>query len=400
MSRRSARITDPRLEPEEQQEEQQGAGRMVGGGGGDVEEQGRQEQEVTRCVCGHEEYQGGELGDSGFFLSCDACHVWQHGVCVGIPSEQLAPEVYYCEECRPDLHRLAKSGTHSLYSGPTPITPPPPPRARETSQKREEQSLPRNTTPGASSSFASPPLKRRSTLNSRDADYEEILQQVLQQSAQEDEVHGEHQEVKRRDRGSDRTEDQMPDYSPRANSSENEVAVIDDDDKTVPVKKEEFTERGHEDQESAEEEDPQAEGSTAASMQAGVKRKPRRKGVRRGGRRPGMKRAVDEPREEEARGVGRKKRKRNESANASNAAPEERERPSKPRFPQARASMGEMRKRVAAILEFITRTQIEMAAGIPSPDAGSAPHKSLECMDELTRELLSWEREFGRYGAR
>lgn len=37
-------------------------------------------------------------------VQCEDCEVWQHGNCMGIPSEDDCPEKYYCELCRPDLH--------------------------------------------------------------------------------------------------------------------------------------------------------------------------------------------------------------------------------------------------------------------------------------------------------
>lgn len=92
------------------------------------------EGEVTRCVCGREDYPGPPvpLSDNGrnhssrdsrrmpslataeglpedaggLFISCDTCGVWQHGGCVGIMREELSPENYYCEKCRDDLHEL------------------------------------------------------------------------------------------------------------------------------------------------------------------------------------------------------------------------------------------------------------------------------------------------------
>lgn len=43
---------------------------------------------------------------AGFFLQCDMCKVWQHGGCVGIMNEEQSPEEYFCEECRKDLHKI------------------------------------------------------------------------------------------------------------------------------------------------------------------------------------------------------------------------------------------------------------------------------------------------------
>jgi hypothetical protein len=85
-----------------------------------------EEDEVTRCICGFQEYpgppsdagksgpaltdpdaQGDDLG--GLFIQCDICKVWQHGGCVGIMDEAASPDEYFCEECRKDLHKVMKS---------------------------------------------------------------------------------------------------------------------------------------------------------------------------------------------------------------------------------------------------------------------------------------------------
>ena len=89
----------------------------------DEDEEG--DDSVTRCICGNTEYPGlpvpfassskrdgdpAELGGEdtgGMFIQCDTCKVWQHGGCVGILSEEMSPEEYFCEQCRKDLHKLA-----------------------------------------------------------------------------------------------------------------------------------------------------------------------------------------------------------------------------------------------------------------------------------------------------
>lgn len=89
-----------------------------------------EEDEVTRCLCGMQEYPGppsdagrskdgqlSALGDSdipgedagGLFIQCDICKVWQHGGCVGIMDEASSPDEYFCEECRKDLHKVMTS---------------------------------------------------------------------------------------------------------------------------------------------------------------------------------------------------------------------------------------------------------------------------------------------------
>jgi hypothetical protein len=92
----------------------------------ELEDEIAEEDEVTRCVCGYQEYPGppsdgpksmsvfvdpdvqaDELG--GLFIQCDVCKVWQHGGCVGIMDEAASPDEYFCEECRKDLHKVTTS---------------------------------------------------------------------------------------------------------------------------------------------------------------------------------------------------------------------------------------------------------------------------------------------------
>jgi hypothetical protein len=80
-----------------------------------------EEDEITRCVCGHQEYPGPPSDggkqhhdpqseeSGGLFIQCDICKVWQHGGCVGIMDEATSPEEYFCEECRKELHKLMTS---------------------------------------------------------------------------------------------------------------------------------------------------------------------------------------------------------------------------------------------------------------------------------------------------
>lgn len=98
-------------------------------------------EEVTRCICGNAEYPGppplsrdigrphntksavkdestqkiaaatdGLPEDTGnFFIQCDSCQVWQHGGCVGLLDESMSPDEYFCEECKPDFHKVYKN---------------------------------------------------------------------------------------------------------------------------------------------------------------------------------------------------------------------------------------------------------------------------------------------------
>ncbi|KAI5448814.1 Histone deacetylase complex subunit [Naganishia albida] len=54
--------------------------------------------DVTRCICGR------EADIDAMMIQCDHCNVWQHGACVGIWGDEEAPDEYFCELCKPNLH--------------------------------------------------------------------------------------------------------------------------------------------------------------------------------------------------------------------------------------------------------------------------------------------------------
>jgi hypothetical protein len=105
----------------------------------DIDDEEEDEEEITRCLCGQQDYPGlpssrrealGRNGARGLikdenplnisadssdllsdeigsmFIQCDSCKVWQHGGCVGIMDEAMSPDEYFCEECRKDLHSI------------------------------------------------------------------------------------------------------------------------------------------------------------------------------------------------------------------------------------------------------------------------------------------------------
>lgn len=103
----------------------------------ELEDEIAEEDEITRCLCGMQEYPGppsdagkskdgqlSALGDSdvpgedagGLFIQCDICKVWQHGGCVGIMDEASSPDEYFCEECRKDLHKVMISSKGCVIS--------------------------------------------------------------------------------------------------------------------------------------------------------------------------------------------------------------------------------------------------------------------------------------------
>ena len=85
--------------------------------------------------------------------------------------------------------------------------------------------------------------------------------------------------------------------------------------------------------------------------------------------------------------------------------------PVKPRLPPARTSLNEMRRRVSAILEFISRTQWELSQDQQTKeelikfveneefikkvsDVYDRYNETLVMMDDLTRQLLLWEQKY------
>ncbi|KAF2469468.1 uncharacterized protein BDR25DRAFT_49812 [Lindgomyces ingoldianus] len=174
----------------------------------DLEDEIAEEEEITRCLCGQQEYPGApsdggksrdgqssSLTDSdvqndeagGLFIQCDICKVWQHGGCVGIMDEAASPDEYFCEECRKDLHKLMTSSKGQKYSRYLPVYEQNHSKtSRKTSLSKEPESkAPKDKDRNNRASVESLG-KRRSTMNSRAAyDEDEVLRKVLEESKNE-----------------------------------------------------------------------------------------------------------------------------------------------------------------------------------------------------------------------
>lgn len=162
-----------------------------------------EEDEAVRCICGAEDYPGRPPVDgpdaeffagidlteevTGFFVQCDVCKVWQHGACVGIFSAEASPDEYFCEQCRKDLHKIHTASNGQKYSKFLPLhrtasrT-----TSRATSLAKEGTRSPRSGSKGARANSASQLGKRRSTMNSRDAAYDdEQLRRAIEASKED-----------------------------------------------------------------------------------------------------------------------------------------------------------------------------------------------------------------------
>ncbi|CAK7237074.1 Histone deacetylase complex subunit [Sporothrix curviconia] len=174
--------------------------------GDDIQE----DDEAVRCICGFEDYPGPPAAEdiegaakegydveaifpavvtddlAGFFVQCDICKVWQHGACVGLVNDATLPEEYYCEECRKDFHKIfpgTNSHRCSIYlalnrrrsrTGSFNRNRERTPQIRDSSKDSKDEG--RDIGPdgkGSRASAVSQSGKRRSTMNSRDAAYDE-----------------------------------------------------------------------------------------------------------------------------------------------------------------------------------------------------------------------------------
>ncbi|KAH9861436.1 hypothetical protein J1614_011182 [Plenodomus biglobosus] len=174
----------------------------------DLDDEMAEEDEVTRCLCGFQDYPGPPSDAGGLFIQCDICKVWQHGGCVGIMEEAASPDEYFCEECRKDLHKVMSSSKGWKYSRYIPVYDQQQGKNRKSSISKDIERQPsvgekdrndRNDRNARASvdSFG----KRRSTMNSRAAyDEDEVLRKVLEESKHEGTAVSENGNRKKRSR--------------------------------------------------------------------------------------------------------------------------------------------------------------------------------------------------------
>ncbi|KAL1896702.1 Histone deacetylase complex subunit [Ceratocystis pirilliformis] len=186
----------------------------------------QEDDEAVRCVCGFDDYPGPpplpapQVSDavstpsastkrsrerdsrsdsefingievnedvSGFYVQCDVCKVWQHGACVGIMTEESSPDEYYCEECRKDLHKIHIATNGQRYSHYTYATIVSRSASRAAVGSKDREKDKDGTSRSGRLSTASQTAKRRSTMNSRDAAYdeEEELRRAIEASKED-----------------------------------------------------------------------------------------------------------------------------------------------------------------------------------------------------------------------
>ncbi|KAB8213916.1 hypothetical protein BDV33DRAFT_209777 [Aspergillus novoparasiticus] len=519
-------------------------------------EEDEEEEEITRCLCGQQEYPGlppsrrDLLGRNGMhgrvkddpilnfsidssdlmsdeigsmFIQCDQCKVWQHGGCVGIMDEAMSPDEYFCEECRKDLHRIKNESTGQYSSQYLPVAPPSPASSsRDSSRdnsKRTKDSKSRQNDP------SNP--KRRSTMNSRDAAYdeEEQIRRAIEESKEETKPASEEIAARRGKRSrsdseahkqaTKRQRTSSPSPGAASNKQSNPVSQPASEDEkakaaTNGTRRQRAASRSQHNKETKDAEEPEAEQPEATNRRKG--RSDRRKGdgtdsdheavsptktvatnleppqpspdttapapepapsrpsTRKSGRPParrgGRVGRNQYTRDRDVNGNGdssfmMNSPRRGQSHDTNGDSPRvggangtylngsESGKPSRPRYVNQRTTMNEMKRRVAAILEFISRMQVEMASAgesttppginsdrlngilmkavseqlenamastVSEADSGTATTdgeagavstekefkdlSSVEMMDVLTRHLLKWQQEYGKFGER
>ncbi|TVY48548.1 putative histone deacetylase complex subunit [Lachnellula occidentalis] len=430
---------------------------------------------------------------AGLFLQCDNCKVWQHGCCVSIMSEEQSPDEYFCEECRPNLHK----------------------NLSRTSSRAGSFSKDGTRSPRAGSKSGRPPsslqsAKRRSTMNSRDAAYDEEEQLRRAIEASKGEKSGESSDGGGTRRGKRERSDseEKPDgvkrqrtqsASPTPLLEQEQTPQADSDDETsgrqgAAKKIRGAAARNHREKELREEReksrqeaatkrkgraerrrvddsDPSEELPLAARISVAKSPEvavqpldppilsqaappdtppPNQPSAshRKGGRPPNVRkgklgknqytkdRDVQEgddhsPPRSQSRDIPRADDSGHTSGNKGSNSEGK---PGKSKNSNSKVAMGDMKKRVSAILDYISRTQLEMAGESMSPatadvaektirgiadglpmikvngengdeskasEAGEESSKKefkdltcLEMMDVLTRQLVKWQKEF------
>ncbi|CDK28809.1 unnamed protein product [Kuraishia capsulata CBS 1993] len=420
------------------------------------------QEEVTRCVCGFDELQIPKNApefkevDTGFFIQCEECSAWQHGYCVGIADNDEAPASYWCEQCKPQLHTLFEDNygvTRSWYNpdGEHKVKRKnnrrAPPKVVEIKEERREREGEDKKVNGHKRE------RSRSTLNSRDTEYELNLKRALEESAKESGVQPEEielsaseiREIRSRTRSHDPRGERFHDLgleddedggdeagdeeaSGNAEGVEEGVDAEAEEDEATDIQLEKASgKKRRADSDSETVPDPNVSREKEANEDKKIIPPVERSGTNTedGFDVPAVvkqhpKRKKPSPPSQE-NGSRTSPRKNGSKSKKGKSEQLDSDKPFKPRVPQQKSTIGEMRKRVAGILEFIGRTQVEMASEQEqrSQLTRYVEDKSWEVlnsdvqrqlvdgysstvgkMDDLTRKLLGWEQKFGKYGDR
>lgn len=386
--------------------------------------------EVTRCICGSDELlvpdnSGTDFDDvdPGFFIQCDKCSVWQHGYCVGIKGESNAPEKYWCEKCRPDLHYLFvdKYGIQrSQYNA----------NGYDT-RKRHSKATSQNE-PEVNESSEEEPLdkhkKQRTTINSvRDYDYEAMLKKALEESARESGVQPEKVDVPntnvppfRNTRSSSRRHSPKSGDESSTGSKRNSVSsdhVVDVPSKgKVPRS---FSTDQNVPSLSASENESSAGSSRMRTVRNSRNRAAKSRKTSGSKNMDGYRSHGSESDSGYRSGSKARRTQRSKRGKHSVESKLEDDRPFRANIPNSRISIEEMRRRIYSIMEFISNIKVELtndedtknsmiemqkqdpSGELRKPENLALQKKLIGCyndsvvrLNSLTKQLSDWE---GKY---
>lgn len=334
-----------------------------------------EEQEVTRCVCGQDELTNQmidpqlqqllkeEYGikiDQGLYIQCDKCSVWQHGYCVGLFTDEEAPDKYWCELCKPELHihiEEVNELPRTLYK---PVNERRPKLLENQEMLEEAKGSGRSRRVQRTASGSQDTKITRKERRQLDEDYDKQLERALRESAKESGIVYEEKNgrgLKRRSRES------LDSVKGRSDCDSNGNNVTKN-------------------------------GDTVESDRDELKNK----------------RQKSKPRSSKPRSL--KSNSGDKSQSEQFTKDELLSQPSKPRFVNEKSSIYELRKRTGAILEWLGRSQIELEEenlgksklfsykdklDLDSNKMIENYNENLHLMEQLTEKILEWEEKFGKY---
>lgn len=349
--------------------------------------------EVTRCICGNDELTtiDGSMAsllqqyyikiDTGLFIQCEKCLVWQHGYCVGLFINEDVPDEYWCEQCKPELHRFiyGEDGqpTHTLY--------------RSVNDQREKlvEFVTAGASDGEKSDKSESKTDKSTRLRSRRSPKDTPEANGLDSGSN---APSNRQERKDRRHGDDSYDEQLQ----RAMRESVQTSTAGASDRKRPgdpvagsaEKKTNSEELEHDVEESNVEEESE---STSGKRELRARPKPR---------------AKPKPRVSTAKGRASTLKNENSSPLSKDELLNQL---SRPRFVNDKSSIYELRKRTGAILEWLGRTQMELEeewdakmsyfseANIGSGGPVTLFDDNLKLMENLTEKILTWEQKFGKY---
>lgn len=356
-----------------------------------------EEQEITRCVCGNDDLNADGINkvlvalllseyqikiDQGLFIQCDKCSVWQHGYCVGLFINEDVPDKYWCEQCKPDLHLMVSEVNdrfRTLY--------------RPVNDKRKKLMI-------ENEKYNKRKLTRK---DRRNYDYDEQLQKALRESAKESAGGKKDDRSRHESNDSDENSNNIKDEdeNPGDNDEDNENPNHNDDPAKPKDPSKDDSNSGDDKKAKSVSESKDMTEATEAGEEEGevegeeeddtdTKKDVKRKTIKRAKKREGTR--------------GKPKKAKTNNDGPSYSKEELINQPSKPRFVNDKSSIYELRKRISAILEWLSRSQLELeeekSKKLPMDTNGDLINnfnENLGSMQTLTGQILEWEEKFGKY---